>query len=74
MGLSKPKTLKLRGVVEGEEVVVLIDCGATHNFILMDLVEKVKLPISETSNDGVILGNGNLMKGKGMCKGVMLEM
>lgn len=25
-------------------------------------------------NYGVILGNGNLMKGKGMCKGVLLEM
>ena len=38
VGISTPKTMKLRGQIEGQEVVVLIDCGTSHNFISLDLV------------------------------------
>lgn len=33
LGFSTPETMKLKGKVSGREVIVLIDCGATHNFI-----------------------------------------
>lgn len=36
---SNPKTMKLKGVVKGHEVVVMIDPGATHNFILLVVVK-----------------------------------
>ena len=36
--------MKLRGKIEGQEVVVLIDCGASHNFISTDLVSKLGIP------------------------------
>lgn len=41
VGLSEPRTLKLKGEVHGMEVMVLIDYGATHNFISTNLVEVV---------------------------------
>ena len=41
VGLSKPRTMKLRGEIQGKEVVVLIDCGATHNFISKPVVESL---------------------------------
>lgn len=34
VGLTTPKTMKLKGAILGQSVVVLIDCRATHNFIL----------------------------------------
>lgn len=39
--LSSPKTMKLLGMVDGREVVVMIDPGATHNFISHKTVEEL---------------------------------
>lgn len=33
MGLTSPKTLRLVGKINGSSMVVMIDPGATHNFI-----------------------------------------
>ena len=33
VGLSNPGTIKIRGEMKIKEVVNLVDCGATHNFI-----------------------------------------
>lgn len=38
VGLTPPQTIKIRGKIEGQEVVVLIDSGASHNFIASELV------------------------------------
>jgi len=39
VGLTTPQTMKLRGQIEGQPVVVLIDGRATHNFIATKLVQ-----------------------------------
>ncbi|KAA0061363.1 peroxidase 64 [Cucumis melo var. makuwa] len=65
VGLTNPGTMKVRGKLQGEEVVILIDCGATHNFILDKLVNEMKLHTKETSHYGVIQGSGAAIKGKG---------
>lgn len=36
IGISNPKTMKLKGWLFGKEVVVLIYPGATHNFVSLD--------------------------------------
>lgn len=66
VGLSEPRTLKLKGVVHGLDVVVLIDCGATHNFISTSLVEAIQIPIQETSQYRVVIGSGKRLKGQGV--------
>lgn len=58
----------------GLEVSVFIDCGATHNFIAMALVEKLGAPIAETSTFGVIVGNKKQLKGRGVCMKLILEL
>ena len=57
----------MKGKIKGEDVVVLIDCGATHNFIAEKLVTALDIPTKGTANYRVILGSGTTVKGKGIC-------
>ncbi|XP_048627868.1 uncharacterized protein LOC125596911 [Brassica napus] len=74
VGLSSPHTIKLKGRVAGEEVVVLIDSGATHNFISEELVKKLSIPRSTTKGYGVMVGAGLTVKGGGVCDEVELQL
>lgn len=72
--LTKSGTMKIKGTVKQKEVTILIDCGATHNFVLLELVKQLDLPITATTNYGVVMGSGEFVKGRGICRGVILEM
>lgn len=63
-GTTNPKTLKLKGEMAGAEVMVLIDPGATHNFLSLSTL------ISPTVGFRVPLGTGENVTGSGKCKGV----
>lgn len=52
--------MKVKGTVRRKEVTILIDCGATHNFVSLELVEQLDLPITTTTNYGVVLGQVSL--------------
>ncbi|KAA0040209.1 ty3-gypsy retrotransposon protein [Cucumis melo var. makuwa] len=67
-------TMKLKGHVKGKEVIVLIDRGATHNFIHQALVEEKKILIEKGSYFGVTIGDGTRCKGKGICRKVELRL
>lgn len=41
-GIQRPRTMKFRGLVDENEVVVLIDSGASHNFVSSNLVQQMK--------------------------------
>ena len=51
----------------------MIDCGATHNFLFMELIEELKLPLLTTGNY-VVMGTEMAVLGKGICKRVIIEM
>ncbi|XP_052202680.1 uncharacterized protein LOC127808263 [Diospyros lotus] len=74
VGLTTPQTMKLQGDIEGQPVVVLIDGGATHNFIAAELVQRLRLPRIETTECGVIMGTGMAVQGADICKGVKLHL
>lgn len=61
VGLSNPKTMKMEGVIGEQEVVILVDSGATHNFISREVVEKLKLTVEATKD--ITMGMGNIIKG-----------
>lgn len=46
LGINTPKTLKMKGNILGKEVVVMIDPGATHNFISLATVSKLSIPLT----------------------------
>jgi len=54
--------------------VVLINGGATHNFISVDLVQRLGLNREETTSYGVVMGTGMAVQGAGICKGVKLNL
>ncbi|KAL0537842.1 hypothetical protein IC582_026831 [Cucumis melo] len=74
VGLNDPGTMKVKGSLQGKEVVILIDCGATHNFVSEKIVTSLQLPIKETAHYGVILGSGTAIQGKGICESVEIQM
>lgn len=74
MGLTSPRTMKLLGCIGGQEVVVMVDPGATHNFVSLDAVEKLNIPVLPSKEFGVSLGTGESVMGTGIRKSVVLEM
>ncbi|GJY93281.1 putative mitochondrial protein [Tanacetum coccineum] len=74
VGITNTHTTKLRGNIHGFEVVVLIDSGATHNFLSVKLVDPLSFKVNGTRETGVILGNGKLEKSVGICHGVQLQL
>lgn len=71
---STPRTMKFKGEIKGEPVVVLIDCGATHNFVSIAVVEGLWLPRSLTREYDIVMGTGNEVRSQGICRGVKLKL
>jgi hypothetical protein len=62
------QTMKFQGTIHGVEVLILIDSGASHNFISQKLVHHMDWPIEDTAQMQVKLGNGVQIGAKGRCK------
>ncbi|KAG7553358.1 Integrase catalytic core [Arabidopsis thaliana x Arabidopsis arenosa] len=70
VGLHSPKTTKMVGFMGKTRVIVMIDCGASHNFITPAVALKLKLSIQQDSGLEVLLGNGVTVQGTGTCRDV----
>lgn len=58
LGIHSPRTTKLMGRIGKTNVVVLLDSGASHNFITPTLASRLKLKVCEDNDLEVLLGNG----------------
>ena len=58
VGISSTHTMKLVRHIAQKPITVLIDSRATHNFISMETVSAVGIPITATNCYGVLLGTG----------------
>ena len=74
VGIDNPKTMKLVGSIEGAKVVVMIDPGATHDFISPSIIQKLNLPITTMEEFGVTLGTRETRMGKGSCQQITLDL
>jgi len=73
VGFTSRRSLKIWGNIDDYKVKVLIDCGATHNFISKELVEKLQLKVDDTSRYVVEVWDGHKIKCKGVCREVPLK-
>ncbi|CAL9232051.1 unnamed protein product [Arabidopsis halleri] len=74
LGKHSPRTTKLIGFLGKSKVVVLIDSGASHNFLTPNLAAKLKMLVCEDSRLEVRLGNGVSVHGTGVCKDVKFQL
>ncbi|XP_074377189.1 uncharacterized protein LOC141718709 [Apium graveolens] len=74
IGITSPKTMKLKGTIDNKQVVVMIEPGATHNFVSLDAVKALGLTITSSKNFGVALGTEESVQGKGECRSVVLQL
>ena len=73
-GMASKGTMKLKGNIKGKGVIVLIDSGATHNFIHNRTVKEKNLYLEKGNPFAVTIGDGTKCTGKGVCKRVELEL
>lgn len=67
VGLTNPKTMKMKGVIGGDEVLIMVDPGATNNFISLNTVNTLNIPYTNHNKFAVTLGNGEKIQGEGEC-------
>lgn len=71
--LTLSRRMKVRGHMGAQEVIMLVDAGASHNFISTELVRKLDLPLTDTANYGVLMGTlASQRMGRGYAKGLSL--
>ncbi|KZV19421.1 hypothetical protein F511_08762 [Dorcoceras hygrometricum] len=73
-GINQPQTMKLRGRLRGKDIVVMMDSGASHNFVSRKLVEKLELEVDETVKFGVFLGDGARVTCQGICRQLIVDL
>lgn len=74
VGMKSPQTLKIKGYIKHQPVVILTDSGSTHNFIHWRIADKVNCFIRPVSNFQILIANGGRMACGGRCENVKLEM
>lgn len=72
VGITSPKTFKLKEDVKGSPVIIMIDPGATHNFISQETMTKLGIECASSKSYGVSLGTGDTVLSQGKCKSVIL--
>lgn len=55
-------------------MVVLIDSGASHNFIKERLIKELDIPLAATGEYGIMLGTGTSINTNEICRGVILTL
>lgn len=67
LGHTSPKTLRLSGTIRNHNITILIDSSSTHNFIQERIVHFLNLPISNSNQFQVIIGNGDTLSCHTQC-------
>lgn len=71
--ISQPQTLKLKGHINKNNVVVLIDSGSTHNFLDATVAKRLNIFSIPLPNMKVMVANGKKIEKVGKCHKVKLQ-
>lgn len=71
---NPPTTLRLKGSLNGISIVVLIDSGASHNFVSPHVATALGLNVEHGRSMGVKLGDGHRVTTKGRCRNMEVHL
>ena len=57
-GKQHPEAVELRGTIEADPVVILVDTGSSHDFLHPRVAQKLSLPLTAIKPFRVYVGNG----------------
>ena len=72
-GIHQPQTLKLKGHIKNNNVVVLFDIGSNHNFIDVSVAKRLNLFIYPVPNMKVMVADGKKTEKVGKCHKIKLQ-
>ena len=72
-GISQPQTLKLKGHIKKNNVVVLINSGSTHNFLDAIVARRLNIFSFPLPKMKVMVANGKKIEKVGKCHNVKLQ-
>lgn len=72
--LGEHRTMKVEGKIDNVDLLVLIDSGASHNFISPKVTTALGLVITPVAARCIKLGDGHKVVTRGICKGVRMKM
>lgn len=72
-GISQPETLKLKGHIKKNNVMVLIDTGSTHNFLDSTMVKRLNIFSFPMRNMKVMVADYKKIEKVGNCHKVKLQ-
>jgi hypothetical protein len=73
-GAVAPRTMRVRGKIGEQQVVILIDTGSTHSFVDQNLAKKMKISTEERSKLTVMVANGETIPCPGCCVAVAFNL
>lgn len=71
--LAKSRTIKLEGELIGYSIFLLVESGATHNFIARELLSSLNMEVTPTDLFNVGLANGSKCSSQGICHVVCVK-
>ena len=72
--MGEYRTMKIEGMVKNVGVLVLIDSGASHNFISTEITTALGLTVTPVASRKIKLGDGHKVTTKGACKGIQMRL
>eukprot|EP00253_Pinus_taeda_P006192 PITA_06192 len=73
-GIPQPQTLKLKGHIKKNNVVVLIDSGSTHNFLDATMAKRLNIFSFPLPNMKVMVPDGKRIEKVGKCHKVLMPL
>ncbi|XP_042452681.1 uncharacterized protein LOC122037297 [Zingiber officinale] len=71
-GLQTPKTMKVKGFIKKQPVMILIDSGSTNNFLDSTLASRLKQKIEQASTFDVKVADGRSLTSPEKCNSIKI--
>ena len=74
MAFITPQTMKVQGIIQGQQLTILLDSGNTHNFVDSRLLKRYGWFCSPTKQFEVMIADVGRVNSSRCCRGIPLSM